>query len=223
LPKWSGSTRRPRVETIAAVAAPVLGLFGVTGQREEGGSVAEPGRGLGLRAQQRGQLAFDQACGSATRHIASRPCGQALAEQRRVHGAAIGALRAHHPLDNAGNAQVQRAVAVVHQAQPHLLDRGLRIHAPRHVHLQVAPAVADVGIALAMHHVIAARLVLQAAATTRRHVPQGLTSPILDQEGFGWRVGHRIVRPGGELVQAAVHGPGVAGAGFGDLRAEARV
>ena len=70
------------VEQFAAVAAPVLGLVGVAGQREEGGAIAEAGGTLALRAQQRGQPALAWPS-TPRRRVVVMGRGQALAVPAR--------------------------------------------------------------------------------------------------------------------------------------------
>ena len=99
----------------------------------------------------------------------------------------------------------------------HLLDGSDGIDTPAHHHVQRAPAVADGGGALGMLHAVHR---IACAPGRWGQAPRFTRAAILQQQPLGRRVGHRVVRPGGELVQAAVERPGVACAAFGHQRSE---
>src|SRR5450830_775006 len=80
--------------------------------------------------------------------------------------------------------------------------------------------MADAAVALPMRHLVGHALITPG---TGRHAPDLPGLEVLQQEPFGRRVSHRIVRPGGELVQTAVQRPGVATTRLRNLGAKGRV
>ena len=200
-----------RIEQLTAVAGPLRARVGrahadtLLQQHRKGGGTAEAGEPVALcGGQQRQALGCVSA---AQRH------------PRRCHREPVDAAATHHPFGDADHAQAQRLRAAVAQGHAHLLDGARHVNAPRHLHLQVTGAVANAGDALAVFDAV-----LGGRSTgARRGVPDLARAQVLQQQQFAGRVGHRIVRPGGELMHAAVAGPGVTGAGFRHLRAEVGV
>ena len=197
----------PGVKKGAAVAGPVQS-FGVAHRvlrfAEKGGAATKPGSGLGLGTQQPEQA------------TARRAHEIGLAQQ----GGAVAALLAHHPFHQPDDAQVRLARAVVHQPNPHLLDSSLCIDAPTDRHRQRPAPVVDGGEALGVLNLVDNRVV---APGRWRDAPDLAGAAVLQQEPLGWRVRHRVIGPGRELVQAAVDGPGVASAAVGHDGAEGGV
>ena len=100
------------------------------------------------------------------------------------------------------------------------LDGSLCIHTPRRRYRQIPTTVTDDAVALPMRHLVSHAIVTPSGWS---HAPHRKGLAVLQQEPFGRGVGHGIIRPRGELVQAAVHRPGVAATGFRNLGAKSRV
>ena len=112
------------------------------------------------------------------------------------------------------------ANAVMGQLYPYLLECSQRVHAPAQRARHRAAPVADGGAALCVFHP-AGRVVV--APGRGGEAPGLAAAAVLQQPPFGRRVGHRVVGPRGELVEAAVAGPGVATAAVRHQAAEVGV
>ena len=191
------------VEAFASVTGPVRGIIhpGPTAKGPERRAAPEAGAVVLLRGHQR----------------CERCARRALAVQRGVHRATVAAQRAEQPFDDAHQAQRARSWPLVDDANAHLPDRHLRVHAPAGRDLEWAALVTDRGGALAVDDAIGAGRV---APDRRCEAPHLARAPVLQQQPFAGRVGQGVVGPGRELVQPAVHRPARAAPGLGDEAAE---
>ena len=124
--------------------------------------------------------------------------------------------RAQGPFDQADQPQAPRAAAQVGNHDTHLLDRQHGVHTPAGLHLQLVVAMADRRQAQAMlDHVVGVGLACAGA-----QAPGLAAAQVLHEIGFAVGVGHRVVRPGGELVQSAVAGPTTADTALRDMGTE---
>ena len=100
------------------------------------------------------------------------------------------------------------------------LDRILCRHELQQLERDAVGLVSEPGPALAvMHHIFAGVF----ADRQRGWTPQFAGVIIPDVEHLARRIGHRIVRPGGEQVHLAVDGPGTPRSRFRDQTPEARI
>src|SRR5271157_270070 len=72
-------------------------------------------------------------------------------------------------------------------------------------------SIPEPAIALAVHSYIGRSFI---ANWQGRRAPDDTGVLITEIDGFAGRIRHGIIRPGSELILAAVAGPGVAGTGF---------
>ena len=194
-----------RVKTFTTVASPVFRRAGVvkfTDHGQESRATAKAGRLLTLRGHQRGD---------APRATDAAWVWQGLGERAGAHRMAVGAVGTHHPFDQVDGAQLQGLAAMVDQFKLHLLDGGFRVHAPTDLHAQIAPLVLDDADTLAV-----ANPVGHSRATQGRwcDVPHLAGFLVLQQQPLARGIAHGVVGPRGDLVQAAVHRPGIAATSF---------
>ena len=128
-----------------------------------------------------------------------------------------GSRRAEHPLDESGDAEMARAVRFIGQSKARYLDRSFEGHELKEVGGDAVRGMLEAAVAAAVTCDIGR---LGVADRKRRRAPDiaGLFVPQI--EGLARRIADGIVRPGRELVLAAVGGPSIAAALGRGLEAE---
>ena len=137
-----------------------------------------------------------------------------------IHGALGAARRAEHPLGVGGDRQAPRSPGPVLHGEHGDLDRVVERHELDEVELDAVVEVLEAAVSGAVARDVGR---VRAANRLRRRAPQLTAVVVADVERLARRIADRIVGPRRQLVLAAVPGPGVAGAGLGDLEPERRV
>ena len=128
--------------------------------------------------------------------------------------------RAKNPLDISGHAEPTRAARLIGQNEPRNLDQIAERHVLHKIGGDLVPDVLESAVTAA----VAGRVGRRRVADGRRgRAPQVTRFVVAQIEGFAASVADGIVRPRGELVLAAVDGPGVAAALGSRLEPESRI
>ncbi len=138
----------------------------------------------------------------------------AFGDDRRRGGPA---RQTEHPFDIGRDLQPARPAGIVAHREPRDLHRIVQRHELQQLERDVVGGDLEAAVALTVAGDVGG---LRVARRAHRRCPELVTVEIAHVERFAGPVGDRIVRPGGELVVAAVLGPGVAAAVGGNLEAE---
>ena len=193
------------VVEFAAVAGPFVTAARAASHRAEGHprcGATETAGCVQLRAQHRHRVARQAFTGRQV-------------QARGGHAQAVCAGLAQHPFRQRHHAPGGFRRAQRPQPQLHLFDGPLCVHTPLQRHLQPGHMLAHAGEADAVFDTARAGALQRAAQR-----PDAATGHIVQQQPLTGRVGHRVIGPARDLVQAAVAGPGVASGHFRHMAAK---
>ena len=209
---------RARVDGAAAAPAQAGGQHQLAQRVEKFAAVAGPLR-ASCRTRQ-GQKGRAAAKTIATFTLLGKH-GHPLGAVPGVKRAPVAPGFTHLPLDHGDSTQPPPGAAFV-QPHAHLdhLDRLMQVGKKRGLQQQAGVPALEHRITLAMAHAPAAVGRGQQRGCQRKHFA---AVQVLQQPVFKRGVAHGVVRPGGDLVHAAVAGPGVATTGFRHLETKGRI